>query len=288
MCQQWRRASKESRPHTLGCGGWQHPAYDEDGGSYDANTYHMCSSRKMCAQCTAAWEGYRLCKHVSQCRTAWYHKLYELRHYLLSGLLHASPSINNRNICLTDVVITSLLRTAQSLISLRIVTPHKYDISRARLSRPLFDIVPSTLNHLCFHDMHKRDWLDFPKNVFLHSLDTNEITADTLQICRHLRSIHVQEIMPIDMVHALAAAAPGLVSLSIRVSDTATCMALVAFAHLEKLYLRSGNAQLIELDLGVFPCLTEAKVGPLPYEKLKTPLGIVEMYAYQWLKWRKA
>ena len=67
------------------------------------------------------------------------------------------------------------------------------------------------------------------KNVFLHSLDTNVITADTLKICGQLCSIHVQQIMPSDMVHALAAAAPGLVSLGVRVSDTATCMALVAF-----------------------------------------------------------
>ena len=218
----------------------------------------------MCAQCTRAWDS-EPPERARQRQMAWYDKLYEPGHCLLSGLLHASPFITQKNIRHTHTVITSLLRTSQSLISLRIVAPQADDICRnVDLSRPLFDIVPSSLKHLCFHDMHKKDWLDFPKNVFLHSLDTNKITADTLKICGQLRSIHVQQIMSIDMVHALAATAPGLVSLGIRVSDTATCMALVAFAHLEKLYLKSGNADTIELHLRVFPCLTEARLSPLP------------------------
>ena len=289
VCQQWRTASKESRPHTLGCGAWNHPAYDLEGIAYDGYGWGAYGPRQMCAQCTRAWDlpWARTSEHARQCQLAWYDKLYEPGHCLLSGLLHASPFITQGNICCTYLIFTSLLRTSQSLISLRIVPPQDYDISRASLSRPLFDIVPSSLKHLCFHDMHKRDWLDFPKNVFLHSLDTNKITADTRKTCGQLRSIHVQQIMLIDMVHALAAAAPGLVSLGIRVSDTATCMALVAFAHLEQLCLTSGNADLIELDLRVFPCLTEAKISPLPYNQLKTPLGFVEMCAYQWLKWRK-
>ena len=78
-------------------------------------------------------------------------------------------------------------------------------------------------------------------------------------------SDHVnQQTMSIDMVHALATAAPELVSLGIRVSNTVTRMALVAFAHLEELYLTSGNADLIELDLRILPCLTEARISPLP------------------------
>lgn len=243
VCRQWRTASKASRPHTLGCGGWHHPAYDEAGDSYDADTYSTYSPRQMCAHCTRAW-------HIGpperalQGQMAWYDNTYEPRHCLLSGLRHASPLINHDNICHAHIVITSLLRTSQSLVSLRIVPPTMWDTGNARLSRPLFDIVPSSLRHLCFHGMLKRDWLDFPKNVFLHSLDTNQSTADTLQICGQLQSIHVHQTMSTDMVHALAAAAPGLVSVGIRVYDTATFMALAACAHLEKLYLSTSESDL--------------------------------------------
>lgn len=177
-------------PSHSGLWGWHHPAYDEAGDSYDADTYSTYSPRQICAHCTRAW-------HIGpperalQGQMAWYDNTYEPRHCLLSGLRHASPLINHDNICHAHIVITSLLRTSQSLVSLRIVPPTMWDTGNAHLSRPLFDIVPSSLRHLCFHGMLKRDWLDFPKKVFLHSLDTNQITADTLQICGQLQSIHV-------------------------------------------------------------------------------------------------